>query len=428
MRMSFVTTMMFVLTLSMGLAALADPPDFDDLPLASESYWNGSDGSGGFSSGSAFFNNSFTDWGGGVISWDGFAYSNLTQEETPPTAMPGQYTAITGSGQTPANYAVGYVGWAGLPTMSLAQPMQLDRAYFTNNRSAYYSMLNGDGFAKQFGGPSGDDPDWFLLTIEGFDQQQNSTGTVDFYLADYRGDNNLDYIVNDWARVDLSGLGVVQEVTFDLSSSDNIGDWMNTPAYFAMDTVLPRIDVEIDIKPRNNRQMVNLNSEGVLRLAVLGGEDFDVHEIDLLSLKLADAEPRAMGNSGKIGLFKDVNNDSQTDLVLHFNMGDLNVAAEATELILEGFLNDGTLLTGGDSATIICPGNVNGDGQLGGALLEITAIPEPSVCLLLSLGGLALMKRRRAKSEECASIRALRSLNVMIQQRTSERHENDYSS
>ena len=244
MRMSFVTTMMFVLTLSMGLAALADPPDFDDLSLSPESYWNGSGGLGGFTSGSASFNNTFTDWGGGFTSWEGFAYSNLTQQETPPTAMPGQYTAISGSGQTPANYGIGFVGWAGLPTMSLAEPMQLDEAYFTNNRSAYYSMLNGDSFAKQFGGASGDDPDWFLLSIEGFDDQQNSTGTVDFYLADYRfSENSLDYIVNDWSRVDLSSLGVVQEVTFNLSSSDTGDLGMNTPAYFAMDTVIPEPSV-----------------------------------------------------------------------------------------------------------------------------------------------------------------------------------------
>jgi len=165
-----------------------------------------------------------------------------------------------------------------------------------------------------------------------------------------------------------------------------------------MDTILPRISVGIDIKPGNDANPVNLRSKGVLPVAILGAEDFDVHEIDLLSLELAGAEPRTRGNSGKIGLFKDVNNDSQTDLVLHFNMRDLKVAAQATELVLEGFLNDGTVLTGGDSATIIYPGNLNGDGQVGAAPLEITAVPEATTCLLLCLGALVLMKRRRAKS------------------------------
>lgn len=236
MRMCFRVVMSSVIAISLGRVSLAGVPNFDDLSLSAESYWNGSDFSGGFSSGPAFFNNSFTDWGGGAISWEGFAYSNLSQQSPPLTGFTGQYTAITGSAESASNYSLGYVGWAGLPTMSLDAPMQLDRAYFTNTNYNYYSMLNGDSFSKQFGGPTGNDSDWFLLTIEGFDEQKNSTGTVDFYLADYRfADNSLDYIVSDWAQVDLSGLGVVQDVTFSLSSSDN-GSWgMNTPAYFAMD-------------------------------------------------------------------------------------------------------------------------------------------------------------------------------------------------
>ena len=41
---------------------------FDDLSLASESFYNGSDGAGSFSSGGALFNNTFTDFGkSGVI-------------------------------------------------------------------------------------------------------------------------------------------------------------------------------------------------------------------------------------------------------------------------------------------------------------------------------------------------------------------------
>jgi hypothetical protein len=50
--------------------AHADIADFEDLALTGESYWNGSDGSGGFASGSAYFSNSYNaDWD----SWDGFS-------------------------------------------------------------------------------------------------------------------------------------------------------------------------------------------------------------------------------------------------------------------------------------------------------------------------------------------------------------------
>ena len=237
MRIYFVITMAAVAAMSMGTMALGNVADFDDLTLAAESYWNGSDGSGGFTSGAASFNNSFTDWGGGITSWEGFAYSNLSQETPPLTGLAAQYTAVPGSGQASANYAIGYVGWAEPPTMTLNESVHLGEAYFTNNNYAYYAMLNGNGFSKKFGGATGDDADWFLLTIEGFDGANDSTGAVEFYLADYRfADNSQDYIVAGWTLVDLSGLGEVAKLTFNLSSSD-VGDYgMNTPAYFAVDS------------------------------------------------------------------------------------------------------------------------------------------------------------------------------------------------
>jgi hypothetical protein len=111
--------------------------------------------------------------------------------------------------------------------------------YVTNNDSAYYSILNGDAFSKKFGGNSGNEQDWFMLTITGKDVDGGVTGTVDFYLADYRFvDNDADYIVNTWQYVDLTSLGAVKSLEFSLSSSD-VGDWgMNTPAYFALDTLV----------------------------------------------------------------------------------------------------------------------------------------------------------------------------------------------
>lgn len=239
--MYFIATMAVAAVMAMGSSVLGtgSVANFDDLTLAAESYWNGSDYSGGFTSGNASFNNTFTDWGDGYTSWEGFAYSNLSQEIPPLTGSGAQYTAVPGSGQASENYAIGYVGWGALPTMSLNESAHLDGAYLANNNYAYYSMLNGDWAAKKFGGSTADDEDWFLLSIEGFDSQGGSTGTVEFYLADYRfADNSEDYIVAGWIWVDLSGLGEVKEITFSLSSSDNDPTYgMNTPAYFAVDSL-----------------------------------------------------------------------------------------------------------------------------------------------------------------------------------------------
>ncbi|GAF91706.1 unnamed protein product, partial [marine sediment metagenome] len=130
-------------------------------------------------------------------------------------------------------------GWAPLPTITLDTADVVEGLYVTNNNYVCYAMLDGDAFSKKFGGDSGNDPDWFLLTITGKDVDGVVTSTVDFYLADYRfADNSADYIVNTWQYVDLTSLGAVKSLEFSLSSSD-VGDWgMNTPAYFALDTLM----------------------------------------------------------------------------------------------------------------------------------------------------------------------------------------------
>ena len=211
-----------------GLVKAEQIANFEDLALEKGSYWNGSDGSGGFASGNAHFSNSFTDWGGGVTSWDGFAYSNMT--DTTSRGMDGQYNAITGCGQGgSANYAVGYAGWITLPTMVLNEPTIVSGLYVTNNNYAYYSMLYGGPFgAKKFS-----DDDWFLLTMTGKNEAGAVTGTVNFYLAEGTD------IVNDWRYVNLASLGVVKSVEFSLDSSDKTGGWLNTPGYFVIDTVVP---------------------------------------------------------------------------------------------------------------------------------------------------------------------------------------------
>lgn len=234
------------LTLSIvtsGTQAAVSIVDFEDIPLAPESYYNGSDGAGQVVSRGATFENSFTNFGS-FTAWNGFSASNTSDTTTP--GFSNQYSAITGSGfGGSGNYGISFIPSPfsgteaepksvqfGIPADLTGQSMQV-----TNTTYAYLSMLNGDGFAKKFGGASGDDPDFFLLTIEGFNGA-SSTGTIEFHLADFRfANNSLDYIIDDWTAVDLSSLGTVTELSFELSSSDNSPFGMNTPGYFALDNM-----------------------------------------------------------------------------------------------------------------------------------------------------------------------------------------------
>ncbi len=208
--------------------------DFEDRTLASNSFYDGSDGGGHWASNNIMFSNHYDPvWG----SWDGFAYSNRTDTSTP--GFTNQFSAITGAGvDNSSTYCVGYVGWASPPTVTLPEARVVGGAYFTNSTYAYLSIQDGDQFSKQFGGDDGTDPDWFILSITGKDENGDVTGTKEFYLADFRSDTaGEDYILNQWTWVDLSGLGSVKTLEFTLSSSD-VGTYgMNTPAYFCMDNL-----------------------------------------------------------------------------------------------------------------------------------------------------------------------------------------------
>ena len=221
-------------------SASAAVTTFESVPLAPQSAWIGADASGGITVDGATFTNHFTDWGGGSTSWAGFAVSNHTDTTTP--GYGNQYSAYAGSGAgASANYALGYYSTYDLATdVTLASltDMAGQGASFTNTTYAALSMLDGDGFAKKFGGVSGNDTDWLKLTIQGY-AGGTQTGAVDFFLADYRfADNAQDYIVNDWRHVDFTPLGSVDELRFTMSSSDNSYGAMNTPSYFAMDNFL----------------------------------------------------------------------------------------------------------------------------------------------------------------------------------------------
>lgn len=78
--------------------------NFEDLSLAPNSYYNGADGAGGFTSQCTFFNNSYNQQ---YKSWSGWSYSNTTDTTTP--GVSNQYSAYTGGGfRGSKNYGVAY--------------------------------------------------------------------------------------------------------------------------------------------------------------------------------------------------------------------------------------------------------------------------------------------------------------------------------
>ena len=231
-----------------------------------------------FTSGSFFFKNFATNWGGGILSWYGTGVSNRT-DNTSPGGVGNQCNSASGGDvDGTGNYAVIYEANSGgmedygLETVTFTNKdypdgKQIQGMYVTNNTYATSSMKTGDQFAKKFGGKSGNDPDYFKLTVKGYNKNDAETGSVDFYLADFRPENNIkDYILENWRWVDLSSLGTVAKIKFRLTSSDAGAYGMNTPSYFCADNVnAPRLRTvnpiaNLTVKSNSTEQTIDMSA------------------------------------------------------------------------------------------------------------------------------------------------------------------------
>ena len=97
-----------------------------------------------------------------------------------------------------------------------------------NHPWAYYGIEHDDGFAHSFA----DNGAQFNLVIHGLDDEAKDAGMPIVHHLAWFHNNELD-ISHEWKWVDLTSLGQVNGIYFNLESSDNAGILgMNTAAYF----------------------------------------------------------------------------------------------------------------------------------------------------------------------------------------------------
>jgi len=108
-------------------------------------------------------------------------------------------------------------------------------------------------------------------------------------------------------------------------------------------------EVVIDIKPGSHPNSINLESNGVVPVAILTIADFDASTIDPATVKFAGASPikRTM---------VDVDQDGYIDMLLYFDIQELNLEANSTEATLTGMTDDGVEIVGTDSVKIVTRG------------------------------------------------------------------------
>ncbi len=129
------------------------------------------------------------------------------------------------------------------------------------------------------------------------------------------------------------------------------------------------LDVQIDVKPGDDPSVINLNSNGMVPVAVLSDDTFDATQVQPESVRFAGAGVAVSGSGKYMAHAEDVDEDGDDDMLFHFRITDLELedGSAETEVTLTGQMgslvalrsasriNDGMPITGTDSVHILRP-------------------------------------------------------------------------
>jgi hypothetical protein len=110
-------------------------------------------------------------------------------------------------------------------------------------------------------------------------------------------------------------------------------------------------ELNIDIKPGSYPNCFNSKGHGVIPVAILGSEEFDVTIIDPFSVELDGQPVRVKGKSGKAGSYEDVNDDGFVDLIVQIEDEDVYSPEDTIGTII-AYSYEGVYFTGQDSICI----------------------------------------------------------------------------
>ena len=112
----------------------------------------------------------------------------------------------------------------------------IDHMYVTIAAPTHYCIKYGNSFSEAF-----DDDDFLRLVATGIKEDGSETEPVEILLAE-----GSDDIIADWTKWDLSGLGKVVAVKFNMEEAqfDTYGEasYYRTPLYFAFDDIAVRFE------------------------------------------------------------------------------------------------------------------------------------------------------------------------------------------
>lgn len=261
-------------------------------PLSPNSHWSDTYTEDVYLESQNFIFSHRSGWGG--MYWDGFTLSNHADNSDYGQDSQGWVEnqwgnmakgGVDGEG---SNFLVGYWGsytdegasnvteTSNFVMFNDGKTYKATGVYVNNAPWSYYSIKNGDSFARKF-----EQGDYFKLIAKGFAEDGiTETGSTEFYLADYRSINPTQWKLHEtWQWMDLSALGEVSYIQFTMDSSDR-GDWgINTSTLFCMDKLTVEKVDGLSTLAKNPETIKAYRSGNVLYNLPLGG-DISIYRIN----------------------------------------------------------------------------------------------------------------------------------------------------
>jgi uncharacterized repeat protein (TIGR01451 family) len=146
------------------------------------------------------------------------------------------------------------------------------------------------------------------------------------------------YVVTPTAPGALANSASVSSREFD-------PDWTDNTA-----VAIVAVRAQVDIRPGNPQNPINLRSGGVVPIAILGTAGFDAGGIDIASLRFGPGSAPARLQGARV---QDVNRDGQADLVVNVQVEGSGLSGGDTQACVEGLTRNGRAFRGCDVVRVV---------------------------------------------------------------------------
>ncbi len=147
--------------------------------------------------------------------------------------------------------------------------------------------------------------------------------------------------------------GLLQRANLDGSDIVELVTGLESAVSLALDLTPALLQLPIDIQRGGVSNSLNLLSRGVIPVAILGSEEFDVTRLDPETLGFGPAGAAPAHRGG--GHFADVNGDGHLDFLSHYRVDETGLVPGDMEACVTGKTLDGAPFEGCDTVEVFVP-------------------------------------------------------------------------